>query len=64
MDTSWKSLARIGVSIFILYVAISHLGDLSGLVTTLLAAALPILLGAAIAYPINLAMSFFERRLF
>lgn len=64
MDTSWKSLGRVGVSLFVLYLAVTHWAGALTLLLRLVAAAFPLILGAAIAYPLNLIMSFFERTLF
>ncbi|MGN0353985.1 MAG: AI-2E family transporter [Muricoprocola sp.] len=57
----WKSCWRVGVSIFILYLAILYWPGLAGAFMTMVGAALPLLLGCVIAYVLNILMSFYEK---
>ncbi|MBR7142459.1 MAG: AI-2E family transporter [Clostridia bacterium] len=60
----WKPYLRIGISIFILYLCIHYWSALSGVFTRLLQAATPLLIGAVLAYLLNLLMTFYERHYF
>jgi len=64
MRVEWKSCFRVGVSAFLLYLCIHYWSGAAGLITTLLSAATPLLLGCVIAYMINILMSFYERHYF
>lgn len=59
----WKFCLKLGVSAFLLYLAIHYWEPFMGLVRLLLGVATPLLLGCVIAYIINIPMSFYERRL-
>lgn len=58
------NLLKIGLGIFFLYLAIHYWPAVSGFLGTVLAAAMPLLLGCVIAYPLNILMSFYERHYF
>lgn len=64
MKLDWKTSLRIGLSIFALFLCIHYWPVAANLLKALLAAAAPILLGCAIAYVVNIPMSFFERHYF
>ncbi|MBE6541611.1 MAG: AI-2E family transporter [Ruminococcaceae bacterium] len=64
MKVEWKSLLRIGVGIFLLYLGIHYWPSLSGLLGTIFSAAIPLIIGCAIAYFINILMSWFEKHYF
>ncbi len=64
MRADWKSCFRVGVSIFLLYLCISYWRPFAGFMGTLVSAATPLLIGCAIAYIINILMSFYERHYF
>lgn len=64
MKIEWKTCLKIGVSILLLYLAVNYWDDIAGLLSALFAASFPLLLGAAIAYVINIPMGFFERHYF
>ena len=61
MKIEWKTCWRVGVSIFILYLAILYWPGLTGVFMTMIGAALPLLLGCVIAYALNILMSFYEK---
>ena len=64
MNITLKSCLRIALSIFLLYLAIHYWPAVSGFIGTLLGAAVPLLIGGALAYVLNLIMSAYEKRFF
>lgn len=64
MKVEWKSCFRIGVSAFLLYLCITYWTAFSGLLGTLVGAAMPLLIGCVIAYAVNILMSFYEKHYF
>lgn len=64
MQITWKNCFKIGLSILILYICISYFGAFAYFVATLLKASSPLIIGAAIAYIVNIPMSFYERHYF
>ena len=61
MKLSWKDCLKIGVSIFVLYLCIHLWPWAVSLAGTVIGAAMPLILGAGIAYVVNILMSFYER---
>ena len=61
MKYEWKGPIRFGVVLFLLYLAIHYWGKLSALLLLALGAAFPLLLGAVVAYAVNILMSMYER---
>lgn len=59
-----KSLIKVALVIFALYLAIHYWGHAAGILKTLLGAAVPVIIGAVISYPLNILMSFYEKHLF
>ncbi len=64
MTVSWKNCFRVGISAFILFLCIYYWRYISGILITGFRAASPILIGLAIAYVLNILMSFYERHYF
>ncbi len=64
MRVSWKDCLKIGVSIFVLYLCIHFWPGAVSLLKTLVGAAAPLFIGAAVAYVVNILMSFYERNWF
>ncbi|MBQ6878459.1 MAG: AI-2E family transporter [Oscillospiraceae bacterium] len=64
MKIEWKTCAKIGISIFLLYLAIVYWKTVSGFIGMVFGAAAPLFIGAAIAYIVNILMSFYEHRFF
>lgn len=64
MRIEWKTCFKVGISVFLLYVAITYWESAAGLLSVLVEAAFPLILGCAIAYVINIPMSFYERHYF
>lgn len=64
MKIEWKTCFRVGISIFLLYLCILYWKNAAGIVSALLGAATPLLLGCVIAYLVNILMSFYEKLYF
>ena len=60
MNLEWKQLRRIGVCIFVLYLAIYYYKTVAGVATTIIGALWPLFLGLAIAYMVNILMDMYE----
>jgi len=61
MNFSRKTCIRLGLSAVIVYLCIRYWTAVEGLVRLTVSAAAPLLLGAVIAYILNILMSFYER---
>lgn len=61
MKLSFRDLLKIGGSVFLLYLAINHWQDALKLVLGVLSAGMPLIIGAVIAYMVNILMSSFEQ---
>lgn len=59
-----KSLVKVALVIFALYLAIHYWGNAAGIIKTLIGAGLPLVIGAVVSYPLNILMSFYEKHLF
>ena len=64
MKITKGTLLKIGIGVFLLFLAIRHWADILGLAGTVLSAAMPLLIGCIIAYPVNILMSWFEKHWF
>ncbi|MBO5197717.1 MAG: AI-2E family transporter [Lachnospiraceae bacterium] len=64
MTIEWKTCLKIGVSIFLLYLGVQYWPGIAGVLSALLGAAAPLLIGCVVAYIINILMSFYERHYF
>ena len=64
MKTDVKSLLKIGLAAFLLYLGIHYWTGISGFLLTVVGAAFPLTIGCVIAYLINILMSWFERHYF
>lgn len=64
MKLDWKTCWKIGLSAFLLFLAIRFWPSAAKLLTTLVGAAAPLLIGCIIAYVVNLLMAVYERRYF
>ena len=64
MKIEWKSCIRLGVTVFLTFLAIRYWGSLTGFVGTVFRAAGALILGCVIAYVLNILMSFYERHYF
>ena len=61
MKVEWKSCARVGLSVFLLFLAIRYWDGLMSLTGALLASGKALILGAVIAYLLNILMGVYER---
>ena len=64
MKLSWKDCLKIGVSVFVLYLCIHLWPWAVSLAGTVIGAASPLILGAMIAYVVNILMRFYESHWF
>ena len=64
MKLSWKDCAKIGVSIFALYLCIHFWPKALTAAKAVIGAASPLILGACVAYVVNILMSSYERNWF
>ena len=64
MKIEWKTCAKIVISLFTLFLAITYWKTVSGFIGMVFGAATPLFIGAAAAYVVNILMSFYERRFF
>lgn len=60
MKSEWKSPLRLGAVLFGLYLAVHYWSRLSGLALLALKSGFPLVLGAVIAYAVNILMSMYE----
>ena len=58
-----KNLLKIAGVVFALYLCIHYWSGAATILKTAFAAVLPLLIGAALAYPLDILTSFFERHL-
>lgn len=58
---TWKNCFRIGVSIFLLFIAIFYWENVAGAMALLINAFMPIFIGMSIAYVLNILMSAYEK---
>lgn len=63
MKLNWRSCLTLSASLFLLFLAIHYWGNIANLFSVLWTAAWSLILGAMIAYVINILMSFYERKL-
>ena len=59
----WKTCLRVGISVFIVFLCIHYWTTTASLIKTFLSAVLPLVIGAVIAYPLNILMEFYERHI-
>ena len=64
MKIEWKSCIRLGVTVFLTFLAIHYWTKLTGFVGVIFQAAGALVLGCAIAYVLNILMSFYEKHYF
>ncbi len=64
MKIEWKLCLRVGISAFLLFLAIHYWEGVTGALRLLLGAAEPLILGCVVAYLLNIPMSFYEKHLF
>ena len=62
MKLRWIDCFKVGVSIFVLYLAVYYWQTAADLVTALVGASLPLIIGGVVAYLVNILMANYERR--
>ena len=63
MKLDWKSCLIVGISAFLLYLGIHYWSSITGFLGVILSAASTLIIGAVIAYIVNILMSFYEHKL-
>ena len=64
MKIEWKNCLRIGICIFILFLCMRYWQTAVNIVSLVIGAASPLILGCVIAYMVNILMSFYEKLFF
>ncbi|MBR6521938.1 MAG: AI-2E family transporter [Oscillospiraceae bacterium] len=64
MNISWKTCFRVGISALLLFLCVKYSDFAVRAAKALLAAVMPVIIAMAIAYIVNLPMSFYERHYF
>ncbi len=64
MKLTWKGCLKVGVSIFLLYLAIVYWSVAAKLLLAVAGASSPLIIGGCIAYVVNIVMSSYERHYF
>ena len=61
MKLRWSTCFKVGVSIFLLYLAVNYWQTVADVVSAMLGAAMPLIIGAFIAYMVNILMAKYEK---
>ena len=64
MKIEWKSCFRLGLTVFLTFLAIHYWSSFTGFLGALLGAAGALILGCVIAYVLNILISFYEKHYF
>ena len=64
VKVEWKTCFRVGISAFLLFLAITYWGAACKLAGTAIGAAAPLIIGAVIAYLVNILMARYEKWFF
>lgn len=64
MKIEWKNCFRLGLTVFLTFLAIHYWSSLTGFVGVLFSAASSLIIGCVIAYVLNILMSFYEKYYF
>ena len=62
MKLRWRDCLKVGVSIFLLYLAVHYWQTAANLVSALVGASLPLIIGGVVAYLVNILMANYEGR--
>ena len=62
MKLRWRDCLKVGVSIFLLYLAVHYWQTAANLVSALVSASLPLIIGGVVAYLVNILMANYEGR--
>lgn len=61
MKLRWSTCFKVGVSIFLLYLAVNYWQAVADVISAMLGAAMPLIIGAFIAYMVNILMAKYEK---
>lgn len=64
LKIEWKTCYKVGISIFVLYLCCQYWSKAIGVLSAVLGAATPLIIGCVIAYLVNILMSMYERNYF
>lgn len=64
MQLTWKNCLKIGLTVFLLFLAVHYWEPVVNITKRVISASTPILIGLVIAYIINILMVFYEKRFF
>lgn len=64
MKIKWDSCFKVGVTVFVLYLCIQYWPAVGNILSMILGASSPLLIGCVIAYLINILMSLYEKHYF
>lgn len=64
MKTTWKKCLCIGVTLFLLFLCIYYWSTVAGILSGIVSAATPLIIGCVIAYLVNIPMRFYEKHYF
>ncbi|MBQ8758619.1 MAG: AI-2E family transporter [Clostridia bacterium] len=64
MEIRWKTCFKVASCLFLLYLCINYLDLMQGFLLKAVGAAVPLLIGGAIAYVVNIIMASYERHYF
>lgn len=64
MKLQWKTCFKVGVSVILVYLFIFYFENFQHFITKALGAAVPLVVGCALAYIINILMTFYEKHYF
>ena len=62
MKLRWTDCFKVGISIFVLYLAVHYWQTAANLVSALVSASLPLIIGGVVAYLVNILMANYEGR--
>ena len=62
MKLTWEDCFKVGISVFVLYLAVHYWQTVADLAVTLVGTALPLIIGCVVAYLVDILMSNYERR--
>lgn len=60
----FKSCAKIAITVIAVYLFIHYWSQTAGLIKTVIGAVMPLVIGAVVAYPLNIITSFYEKHYF
>lgn len=63
MKIDWKACLIVGISVFVLYLCIHYWSGITAFMGLLLSASSTLVIGAGIAYVVNILMSFYEKKI-